>query len=182
MGNLKDNPFMRIKILLLSFALVFAVLSGYCQQGRTIYKDAAFISAMLQLHNTYRTALQLPGLEWSPALAADALAWARHLAGVDKGQHDQDIIGKEGENLWWGTASAFSYDDMVGAWGGEKKLFREGIFPNCKASHSAVVGHYTQIVWRNTTAVGCALVGNGTNDYLVCRYSTPGNIYGQKPY
>jgi hypothetical protein len=71
---------------------------------------------------------------------------------------------------------------MVGAWGGEKKLFREGIFPNCKASHSAVVGHYTQIVWRNTTAVGCALVGNGTNDYLVCRYSTPGNIYGQKPY
>jgi hypothetical protein len=173
---------MRIKFFLLSFLLVFSVLSGYCQQERTVYKDTAFISAILQDHNTYRAALQLPGLEWSPALAADALAWARHLAEIDKGQHDQDIVGKEGENLWWGTANSFSYNDMVDAWGGEKKLFREGIFPDCRANRAAVVGHYTQIVWRNTTSVGCALVGNGRNDYLVCRYSVPGNVYGQKPY
>ena|SRR5580693_9019246 len=173
---------MRIKFFLLSFLFVGVVLSGYGQQERTVYKDSAFISAILQDHNTYRTALQLPGLEWSPALAADALAWARHLAEIDKGQHDQDIVGKEGENLWWGTANAYSYKDMVGAWGGEKKLFREGIFPDCRANRAAVVGHYTQIVWRNTTSVGCALVGNGRNDYLVCRYSPPGNVYGQKPY
>jgi hypothetical protein len=147
-----------------------------------ISQDTNFISTILQQHNTYRSALQLPPLEWSPELASDALAWAKHLAQVDKGQHDQEAAGKEGENLWWGTTNAFSFESMVAAWGIEKTSFREGVFPDCKSNHSAVVGHYTQIVWRNTKAVGCALVGNGRNDYLVCRYSPPGNIIGQRPY
>lgn len=173
---------MRIKISLLVFLTSFFVLYGHSQQGRTVYQDSAFINAILQQHNTYRSALQLPALQWSPALAADALVWARHLAGIDKGEHDRDIVGKEGENLWWGTAGAFSFGQMVDFWGDEKKVFREGAFPDCRVNRAAVVGHYTQMVWRNTQAVGCALAGNGKNDYLVCRYSPPGNVYGEKPY
>ena len=173
---------MRNKTLALLFLIICVDVSGYCQQGRVVYKDTAFISAILEHHNTHRSALQLPSLEWSPALASEALAWARHLADIDKGQHDQDIVGKEGENLWWGTANAFSFGNMVDAWGAEKKLFREGVFPDCRVNRTAVVGHYTQIVWRNTQAVGCALISNGRNDYLVCRYSPVGNVIGEKPY
>ena len=173
---------MRNKTLLILFLITGLTISGYCQEGKTFYNDTAFVNGILQLHNDYRSALQLPPLEWSPALAADALAWAKHLAESDKGQHDQNIVGKEGENLWWGTANAFSLGDMVDAWAAEKKFFREGVFPDCRSNRSAVVGHYTQIVWRNTQAVGCALVGNGRNDYLVCRYSPPGNLIGQRPY
>ncbi|HEY4109069.1 CAP domain-containing protein [Puia sp.] len=158
------------------------VLSGYSQNTKSIYKDDSFISAILQQHNTYRQALQLPDLVWSPALAADALAWGQHLASIDKGQHDMAIRGKEGENLWWGTADAFGYADMVAMWGNEKSNFRYGAFPDVSTSKSAMVGHYTQIVWKNTTSVGCALVGNGKTDFLVCRYSIPGNVVGQKPY
>lgn len=172
---------MRNKTLLL-FLIMGLTISGYCQEGRTIYKDTAFISAILRHHNTYRSALQLPALEWSPALASDALAWARHLADIDKGEHDRDVIGKEGENLWWGTSDAFSFGVMVDAWGAEKRSYRDGVFPDCRVNRSAVVGHYTQIVWRTTQAVGCALVGNGLHDYLVCRYSPAGNVIGQKPY
>src|ERR1700760_1661717 len=99
---------MRIKIpLLLSFLLAGVIHRGYSQQARAIFQDSAFISAILQHHNTYRSALQLPALDWSAALASDALTWAKYLASIDKGQHDQDVIGKEGENLWWGTANAF---------------------------------------------------------------------------
>ena len=173
---------MRSKTLLLYFFVTGIAVPGYCQGSRTIYKDTAFVAAILQLHNTYRSDLQLPPLEWAPALASDALAWARQLANDDKAQHDRNIIGKEGENLWWGTANAFTFDQMVSAWTNEKKLFREGTFPDCRVNRSAVVGHYTQIVWRNTQSVGCALVGNGRNDYLVCRYSPPGNVIGKKPY
>ena len=173
---------MRIKTPLLFFSIICATISGYCQTGRTFYNDTAFVSAILGHYNAYRSALQLPALEWSPALASDALTWARHSAEIDQGQHDAEIVGKEGENLWWGTANAFSFGNMVDAWGVEEKLFREGIFPDCRVNRSAVVGHYTQIVWRNTQSVGCALVGNGHNDYLVCRYSPAGNIIGQKPY
>jgi len=158
------------------------VLPGHSQESRTVYKDTSFVGAMLQQQNAYRIALQLPPMEWSRALAADALSWARHLAEIDKGEHDQEIIGKEGENLWWGTANAFAFGDMVAAWGNEKRLFRPGAYPDCKVNHAAVVGHYTQMVWRNTRSVGCALVGNGRHDYLVCRYSPPGNVIGQPPY
>lgn len=158
------------------------VLHGYSQNNKSIYKDSAFISEILNQHNGYRMALQLPDLSWSPGLAKDALAWGEHLASMDKGEHDGSIRGKEGENLWWGTADAFSYADMVGMWGKEKSNFKYGVFPDVGMSKSAMVGHYTQIVWKNTTSVGCALVGNGKTDFLVCRYSTPGNVVGQKPY
>ena len=173
---------MRNKNLLLLLLVICLGVRGYGQQGRVICNDTAFISEILQHHNAYRAALQLPLLRWSPALASDALAWARHLAEIDKGQHDEEMSGKEGENLWWGTANAFTFGDMVEFWTAERKSFREGIFPDCRTSRSAVVGHYTQIVWRNTQSVGCALVGNGRNDYLVCRYSPAGNVIGQKPF
>ena len=173
---------MRLRPLFLLSFLAFSVLQGYSQGGKIVYKDSAFISAILQHHNAYRKVLQLPDLAWSPSLAADALVWAKHLAQIDRGQHDQDVVGREGENLWWGTAGYFPYGDMVDAWGGEKKQFRYGVFPDCKTNHAAVVGHYTQMVWKNTQAVGCALVSNGKTDYLVCRYSPEGNIMGEKPY
>lgn len=165
-----------------SFFLLIYVFPGYSQGRRIVYKDSSFIREVVQQHNTYREALQLPGLTWSPALAADALVWAKHLAEIDKGQHDMDVRGKEGENLWWGTAGAFSYADMVAFWGNEKSSFHYGVFPDVGTSRNAMVGHYTQVVWKNTQSVGCALVGNGKNDYLVCRYSPAGNVMGEKPY
>ena len=172
---------MRAKTLFVSllFCLVF---KGYGQSAKVVYNDTSFISAILQAHSTYRDALQLPTLSWSPDLAKDALAWARHLASINKGEHDMSVRGREGENLWWGTAGAFSYSDMVEMWGNEKKSFKYDTYPNCSTSRSAIVGHYTQIVWKNTKSIGCALASNGETDFLVCRYSPEGNIVGEKPY
>ena len=54
-------------------------------------------------------------------------------------------------------------------------------------------GHYTQMVWRTTKEVGCATAsgsgsvsqaqggGSGEVVYLVCRYSPPGNMQGERP-
>jgi hypothetical protein len=172
---------MRLLFVLALLAALHA--SAYAQAGKAISDDKAFITAILHLHDSVRSALHLPGLQWSPALAKDALEWGKRLARDNKGHHDARLITlNEGENLWWGTADAFSYVDMVGYWANEQKNFVYGVFPNCQSSPSAVVGHYTQIVWKNTTSVGCALVGNGKTDFLVCRYSPPGNVEGEKPY
>jgi len=169
---------MRYLSLLISICITLGL---HAQSGEPVYKDSAFVHAMLLQHNNYRAARQLPYLTWSNELAADARAWAVHLAAIGKGDHDQRIRGREGENIWWGTAGAFSYSDMVSFWGSEKKNFVYDVFPNCRKG-KAVVGHYTQVVWKNTTSVGCALASNGQTDYLVCRYSPAGNIIGQKPY
>jgi len=45
-----------------------------------------------------------------------------------------------------------------------------------------VVGHYTQMIWKNTSQIGCALARTNSWDILVCRYSPKGNMIGEKPY
>jgi uncharacterized protein YkwD len=167
--------------LFVFFFFPFAV-KGYSQSTKAVYADPAFIAQILQQHQTYRDSLKLPALSWSPELAKDALAWAQHLAKINKGEHDRRIRGKEGENLWWGTAGAFSYSEMVAMWANERQSFKYDSYPNCTTDPSAVVGHYTQMVWKNTQFVGCAMASNGKTDFLVCRYSPPGNIVGEKPY
>jgi hypothetical protein len=86
-----------------------------------------------------------------------------------------------GENLWMGTHGAFPVEAMVGAWASEKRWFVPGIFPNNSRTGNGVdVGHYTQMIWPTTGRVGCALASTPRIDYLVCRYSTAGNIDGRK--
>jgi Cysteine-rich secretory protein family len=89
----------------------------------------------------------------------------------------------QGENLWAGTAGAYSYSQMVQGWGDEKQYFRAGSFPEVSSTGNwADVGHYTQMIWKNTTAVGCAVATGGGMDVLVCRYNPSGNFIGQPVY
>ncbi len=79
------------------------------------------------------------------------------------------------ENISISPHGANSPMKMVKVWGGEKKLFRPGIFPNVCAGDWSSCAHYTQMVWSTTTEVGCAFVEGQKFDALVCRYSPPGN-------
>lgn len=40
-------------------------------------------------------------------------------------------------------------------------------------------GHFTQCVWKATTAVGCGMARCGAATLVVCRYSPAGNVLGQ---
>lgn len=64
-----------------------------------------------------------------------------------------------------------------------KRIFRNGAFPDvARGGGWQTVGHYTQMIWRGTTAIGCATASNGTWDVLVCRYAPPGNMMGERPF
>ena len=72
---------------------------------------------------------------------------------------------------------------MVGSWAAEKRLFRPGLFPGVSTTGNWLdVSHYTQMIWPTTTRVGCAVYRTRHWDYLICRYSPPGNIDGRRAY
>lgn len=82
-----------------------------------------------------------------------------------------------------GTAGRFAPEAMVGAWIEEKAYFTRGTFPRVsRTGQWADVGHYTQMVWRDTSEVGCAVARGRRADVLVCRYARPGNVVGRAPF
>lgn len=141
--------------------------------------------AMLAGHNDARRGLGLPPLAWNEALADDARAYAEELARTGRFEHSSQPRGDppQGENLWTGTRRAYSYQEMIGHWLAERRFYRPLPVPESSNSgRFGDVGHFTQIVWRATQAVGCAEASNRTDDYVVCRYSPAGNVVGKTAY
>ncbi|KAM7282198.1 putative secreted salivary gland peptide [Ixodes scapularis] len=107
--------------------------------------------------------------------------WADHLAAQPKGsplEHRPD--NKYGENIY--TASSSSPSFMVNAqtpvdfWYNEIKDY-----DYANPGFSYKTGHFTQVVWKSTTNVGCAISKAASRSayFVVCNYNPPGNYLGQ---
>jgi hypothetical protein len=152
-------------------------------EGNAPRGEALLQRAMMTPHNAARASVRAPELVWDDALARDAQGYARELARSGKFEHSKQPRGtpNQGENLWMGTRGAYRYDEMAQHWIDEQRLFINNPIPNVSRSgRFEEVGHYTQIIWRTTTRVGCAFASNRRDDYLVCRYTPAGNILGQR--
>ena len=164
-------------------------------------------------HNAVRamvsTQTPLPPLVWSQTLADYAQQWATQLATTMCAQ-PQHRSGSElqaknyGENLATfegrGTAGAVSTaQKAVDAWAGEVACWTYGSISGGGPSgtekcdmacymqmNSDGCGHYTQIVWRKSTQLGCGVAtcmnGQYSEDIWICNYAPAGNIIGQAPY
>ena len=133
---------------------------------------------MLAAHNGYRARLGLPPLHWSNQLAADAQQWAEHLAEIGQLEHSNS-----GQNFAMATAGTMSLTQLVDLWGSEQADFKNGYFPDISTTGNWMdVGHYSQIVWKTTTKVGCGFAESDGNDVLVCDYAPPGNVMGEQAY
>jgi hypothetical protein len=76
---------------------------------------------------------------------------------------------------WRGTP-----ESLAGMWVAEKAVFVPGTFPAVtRTGRWEDVAHYTQVIWKGTTHVGCALHDEGGWRYLICRYSPKGNADGK---
>lgn len=145
---------------------------------------SVFRSVLLKRHNDARRAAGQRPLRWNATLAADAQRYANQLARTRVFKHSREPRGAtpQGENLWMGSSGYFSYDEMIGSWTNEKRWFRRAAMPKVSTTGRwADVAHYTQIIWHSTTDVGCAIADNRKDEYLVCRYGPPGNVYGRDP-
>ncbi len=199
-------------------ALAWAVLHG-CGPLENAMKNTAgapigepppagFASDIVAAHNAVRANPAIVGgspppspalapLGWSSTVADRAQAWA---AGCDY-RHDTSALRAlgYGENIAaaYPPGSIGTADVVEGLWGGEAPFYTYAT-NTCDAANPAnsaqTCGHYTQLVWRGTTVVGCGFTtctaatwpfSSGTPgpwDYWVCDYAPPGNWIGQRPY
>jgi len=138
---------------------------------------------LLAAHNVERARVGTAALRWDDALAAEAGVWARELVNTGRWEHDPARHG-HGENLWTGWGNRiWTPEEMVGDWTAEKRHYVRGVFPDVSRTGDwTAVGHYTQMIWSETTHVGCAIAARGNRSVLACRYSPPGNIRGSRVF
>lgn len=143
-----------------------------------------FAWRLLAAHNEARDAVGVPRLKWSAKLAGEAQEWAEHLARQGRMTHADPYKRRgAGENLWMGAAGYYSAETMVGGFVEERRHYRHGNFPEVsRTGNWKDVGHYTQVIWRETREVGCAVARGEREDFLVCRYWPAGNTYGKLAY
>jgi hypothetical protein len=162
---------------------------------------AGFATEMVDAHNAVRAGATpaptppLDPLAWSTPVAATAQAWADGCAYA----HNPDLhaLGY-GENIAaTAPAGARGAAYIVGLWASEAPFY-DYATDRCDWANPAnephTCGHYTQLVWRSTTVVGCAVqtcpassspFGGGASgawNFWVCDYAPPGNWVGQRPY
>lgn len=156
--------------------------SGGLQQPSQAHQELA--ARALAVHNTERLGLGLPPLAWNCALERDAAHWAQSLQQRGQLEHaGAKVRNGSGENLWMGTAGRFPVERMVGRFIEEKQNYRHGRFPDISLTGNwADAGHYTQVIWRDTREVGCAVAKGQARDVLVCRYRPAGNVRGRTPF
>ena len=135
---------------------------------------------LLAAHNVERAAVGHAPLAWDPSLAASAAAYGPVLERLGRLVHSPRE-GRPGqrENLAMAWRGTMSPEQLVGMWSAEKEDLQPGLFPYVsRTGYWKDVAHYTQMVWPTTTRVGCA-IHRADWDYLICRYSPPGNIDGK---
>ena len=82
-----------------------------------------------------------------------------------------------GENIYASSASSVDPSDAVGDWMSEASNYMPGNLMSA--------GHYTQVVWRDSVRIGCAIVNCPSvrfHNTVLCDYAPGGNINGQSPY
>jgi pathogenesis-related protein 1 len=174
-------------------------------------------AAFLKAHNDARAVVGLEPLNWSDELATYSLEWLqetndkyvaavigsdikakRNLPPIEHRPREGLFAQKFGENIYGSYASpppeaGTTGPKAVASWLAEKQGFdtlnsqKPYVVGDEKGT---VVGHYTQIIWKDTTKVGaskwiCKTKDNGGNEYLfevvLANYDPPGNDRGKSP-
>jgi len=152
-----------------STIVITATGSGAAMPTSTSYSsDTDFEHDMLTAHNFYRGEHNASALTWNATSATYATSWAGNCEFKHSG-------GPTGENLVAGYPNATA---SVDAWGLEREQYNWK-----KPGFSEGTGHFTQVVWKNTTSVGCgrkSCQGKGGTPgfFVVCEYYPPGNVEG----
>jgi len=158
-----------------------ASLSITKPQPTPVRRLSEFQAEALTLHNAFRKRHGVPELQLDANLCSYAQNWAERLASASRFDHRPD--NEFGENLYsqhqTNPNADCSAETVVESWYGECLGYDFGCEP--AESFSCNYGHFTQLVWRNTTrmGIGKAKASDGKRTVIVANYDPPGNYIGQ---
>jgi uncharacterized protein YkwD len=170
--------------------------AGQTGAGGTNPLSQDVINAFVAAHNAARSGPlnpmpnpALPPVSWDPILANSAYNYTALCQGANgllshnaNRSADYQALGGSGyvgENIYATTANTVAPADAVNDWMTEASQF------SYTADDIGDGGHYTQVVWRASIRIGCAIVNCPSltyHDSVLCDYSPGGNITGQEPY
>jgi pathogenesis-related protein 1 len=145
---------------------------------------------LVTAHNKWRNNVNVPPLIWSSSLADTAQVYADKLKTTQVCKMVHSHTNGLGENLFWASALTYSNrssavqsvspTEAVDEWGSEKADYN---YTANACTKGKMCGHYTQVVWKDTTQVGCGkAICTDNSQIWVCNYTPAGNFIGQKPY
>jgi hypothetical protein len=134
--------------------------------------------------NRHRADHCTPALTWSAALASHAQTSADRCPT----DHNRDELKAQNENenlfngrggveftgpkaavdFWYNEINAYKFDAPV-------------LVFDVKEGKGPVNGHFTQLMWKATTQVGCAVKVCSNGTFYACRYQLPGNFNAHTP-
>ncbi|KAE8714841.1 Lateral organ boundaries domain family protein [Hibiscus syriacus] len=138
------------------------------QKGR-IYRKSS---------STLTTPLEKTSVNWDNVLEDLALNYSQ-------GQINNCIelnlaVVPLGRNLVWDNKNGLSTTEAVWLWVAQKKYYslESGV-----CARDLICRHYTQVIWINSTPLGCAKVrcNNNSGILIACYYYPAGNIPGKHP-
>ena len=128
-----------------------------------------FGQELLEAHKRYRSRHGSPKLKWSSDAAKKAQSWAEHLARTGTLSHgDNEGMG---QNIAYKSGAELSADEAAAQWYDEIKNYDFN-----QPGFASNTGHFTQMVWHDTTAMGSGIAVKGTSTYVVANYTPAGNI------
>jgi len=176
-----------------SFVIPGELESNWMAASREVAAPSLLAKEMLAVHNAMRLLLGVPPLVWSDRLAAVAQEWANALLARNQFLHRPNL--KLGENLFEikGPDAHASPTQVVQAWAAESSSYNYrsntcvlGKRADGRAQNGTQLAlgceHYTQVVWRATKEVGCAVARGDDREIWVCNYDPQGNWVGVRPY
>ncbi|MCA9579714.1 MAG: CAP domain-containing protein [Polyangiales bacterium] len=132
-------------------------------------------ATILAAHNAYRARHCAPPMRWSAAIADVAQRYANELA--QSGCAFRHSRSRYGENLMrFAPAGSHDASYVVSAWYEEVSAY-----DYAHPGFSMNTGHFTQVVWSESTELGCGVAVCDGGETWVCNYGPPGNVTGRFP-
>lgn len=197
---------------MLKFLLLLTILTVVLSQKTcvNVLSDAQR-AEIVRAHNYYRN-LVASGKQGSLPTATNMkeVTWDKEVEGVAQNWASSNPSGHNsnrklptrpslyvGENIYWSsrsgskviTAGNANVTAAIASWYSEVKDFSGDV--SAFKSSAAAIGHFTQVIWADTSAVGCGILDcvtkSSSGSYsqsvaFVCDYAVGGNYLGSPIY